>query len=344
MDKEKIEFNSNDWRARFIIKTNAVFHEDDYFKIDDCIIKIVALKERGIFLFDIYIHKDNFNNYNALFDYSVDKMNEFVSQLSAITFSAASILKFVSICPIKVNKGDEFPMILSDFDFDRSNTLVLSSDLINLSSEKDDEKKNGLLYMIREAVNSQSLEQKFLNYFAALDAIATIETTEKIKNTCKQCGHESEGMPATSNYLKQLFLSHNIKNSQYNKIRELRGKIAHGGGKRNQEFYKELRKYMPMLESVSFEEVTKKIGIVPKLKTNITFESTIWHITGKKTGNRFWFIPPMFKIIHQELKGELNFSMLKNAISQPQGIDNIEGSFGIDNPQRPNINSDSWPY
>lgn len=344
MEKKIVEFNSNDWRARFIVKTNAVFHEDDYFKIDNCIIKIVAQKERGIFLFDMYIHKENFDDYNALFDYSVDKMNEFVSQLSAITFSAASILKFISICPIKVNKGEEFTMILSDFDFDRSKTLVLSSDLINLYSEKDNVKKQGLLYMIREVINSQSYEQKFLNYFAALDAIATIETTEKIKNTCKKCGYESEGMPATSNYLKQLFLSHNIDNSEYNKIRGLRGKIAHGGGKRNQDFYKELRKYLHLLESVSFEEVTKKIGIVPKLETNITFEYPIWLIKVKKTGNKFWFIPPMFRIIHQELKGELKFSTLKNAVSQPLSVDNVEGSFGIDNPQRPNINSDSWPY
>lgn len=346
MEKEIIEFNSNDWRARFIIKTSAVFHEDDYFKIENCVIKIVALRERGVFLLDMYINKDSFDDHNSLYDYSVDKMNEFVSQLSAITFSAASILKFISICPIKVNKGEEFTMILSDFNFDRSNTLVLGSDLMNLNSEKekDIEKYNGLLYMLREAINSQSYEQKFLNYFAALDAIATIETTEKVKNTCKKCGHESEGMPATSNYLKQLFLSHNIKNSEYNKIRVLRGKIAHGGGKRNQEFYKELRKFMPLLESVSFSEVTKKIGIVPKLSTNLTFEPPIWHIVGKKTSNKIWFIPPMFKIIKHELKGKINFSILKNAISQPQNIENFEGSFGIDNPQRPNINRDSWPY
>ncbi len=346
MEKEIIKFNNDDWRARFIIKTYAVFHEDDYFKIDNCIIKIVSSKDRGVFLFDMYIKKENFDTYNALYDYSLDRMNEFVSQLSAITFSAASILKFISICPVKVKKGEEFLMILSDFDFDRSNSLVLNSDLINLNSDtiKDNDKKYGLLYMIREAINSQSYEQKFLNYFAALDAIATIETTEKIKNICKNCGHESEGMPATSNYLKGLFLSHEIKNPDYNKIRELRSKIAHGGGKRNQEFYKDLRKYLPLLESVSFEEVTKKMGIVPKLQTNVIFESPIWLITGKKISNRLWILPPMFKIIRHELKGQLKFSILKNAISNPFNIDELEGSIGINNPQRPSINSDSWPY
>lgn len=335
-----ITFGKKDWRARFLISSNAVFTDLQIFQVQECAIRVI-IKGENYFLIEIYVKRNSFEDNILLLNYVFDVANEFLSQVSALTYAPAKLLKFISICPTEVTKGEIFPMILSDISIKRKKVSVEQKDFVAFNSGIEN---YSLLILLNTAINSDSLDQKFINYFAALDALAILETKERVITECSNCGFKIEGLPATSRYLKSLFQKHDISSSDYNSIREIRNKIAHGGGKRNELFYKEVNKYLMQLETVCFDEVTKKIGLTPLFGLNIFVDKPVWEITGKKVSNRFGWIPASFKIIESSFIFNAQFNLLKNAIPVTDPKE-LAGTFGPPgNFNSPSIPIDAWPY
>jgi hypothetical protein len=155
---------------------------------------------------------------------------------------------------------------------------------------------NEALRQIREGLSTEISESKFLHFYAALERIAEAHAQEKIISKCPNCGFEDEKGPATSNYLRDLFEKKGLTKTKYNRLRGIRGKVAHGAGKRDIKFIKELIEFLPLLESTAVETVSTHTGLKIKSNFNAHGSQQFWDLTGTKVHERNGKTPPIFNV------------------------------------------------
>lgn len=341
-DNFEISFNKDDWRARFYIYCKGSFSEHKIFSIEESAIRVIP-KFDDLFLLEVYTKKEKFKSVEHLLDHSFDVANEFLSTIATMTISPAKIVKFISLCPTEVSKNKPFEMILSEIDIETPNIPIENHLFKEIQKKINHSGKKDLILLLSKALNATAIDNKFLLYFTILDAIAISETNEKQIYYCDNCRHPTIGQLATSRFIKSIFNKHGIVDKDYNNIRKLRGKIAHGAGKRTEDFYDQLHFYLSKIEVVVIEEVTKRIDISPKVASKLYYSRPIWKIVGKKIGNRIWKVPARFRVISHEYHTQVSIGQVTNA--KEENPENLFVTFGPPGSStRPAIIPDAWPY
>lgn len=338
----KVSFLPIDLRARYIIWSNTILPADLIIGDEEYVLKILPRSRPGLFLVEIFLRKENWPKLDEeILEYCNDKLYSFLDILSAISYTPSRILKFVSISPIAVKRGQTFEMLVSEMQHYRKPIKVNIEALENyhewnVSSNRD------ILAQLRMALSSESIDMKFLGYFAILDQIAVREV-DQVELFCDNCGEKINDVKPTNNFLRALFAKHGVEKKKYEKIRKLRHKLAHGAGSRTSHFFRELRQSIGHLETVCFTEVTERCGIRPANAINIVYGPPIWVIEGKKIFPRLRFVPPIFVIENYSHTMNVSFTALKNAKHHDNGKES-EGVFGPPGPSRKHpILRDAWP-
>lgn len=338
-------FQPNDWRTKAGIFVNAEF-ADTIFQLDSCAIRVFRFEDSSLecnYIIEAYCRRDDFPEIRDAYYFSIDRINEFLDQLSLISYFPSVLTHSLSTTHFRVDVGEEFNLIIPDNYSQEKNPVRITSKDLKLGSEQLVKKEyNEALRQIREGLSTEIIESKFLHFYAALERIAEAHTEEKIVNKCPKCGFEDEKGPATSNYLRDLFETKGLTKTKYNRLRGIRGKVAHGAGKRDIKFIKELIEFLPLLESTAVETVSIHTDL--KIKSNFKAHGSqqFWDLTGIKVKERDDKNPPVFNVLGQKYSFAGTFSkagLLEEGTDAQEGFLTPEIEIG-----RPlNIHPESWP-
>lgn len=310
------------WIAKYLINTEALLQIGET-KVGECIYKVASINGLNFFghietidnfrLIEIIFEKKETDSIEDAYIKGQDFIDEFIDRFCFISYSSAIVNQCVSVSKESVKLNEEFEIIYVHYFKQRKLNNI---DLNKIDFQLNDQQKR-YLRLLRSGILATNFEEKLLNFFTVLEQIALEESKETIKNTCSNCGNENDtGNKKTNNYIKQILEKFSFTSSDVKKITEYRGKIAHGGGKRNQKYYLDVNKYAIQLEGPVYNLVLERIS-ESKIQNDCNP-----HILG------YPFMKAKFKFINKEF--ELEFGGWKfTAEMQPSVIDNAEKKSGL---------------
>lgn len=220
-------------------------------------------------LVDIYLPK---NTEQEIYQYYLDiheLIDELIDVICLVGYSNAYMSNFFSSCPASVNIGETFNVAIRQISIEKELNQISLNDLKPISKIDDSFLKPALRFF-RKGLNSSSSEEKLLMYFTVIERIAEGEVDKNVIRICENCNFEKDtGMKATSNFISNILRENGIDKKEADRIRKLRHKIAHGGGKRNIKFAEEVNEKAGRLEIVVTKELAKRYCINPVNKNNV---------------------------------------------------------------------------
>jgi hypothetical protein len=253
------------WSAKYLIYTEALLNIGE-IKVNECIYRIISIS--GISFFGQIESNPNFRILEVIFEKKetdtiedayikgLDYLDEFIDRFFFISFSSAFPTQCISVSKECVDLNEVFEIfyihyyrdrVLNNIDVDKINFLL-------------DEKQKRYLRLLRSGLLDDDYEKKLLNLFTVLEQIAFEESKETIKNTCLKCDHiHDTGRKQTNNQIKQFLTKFGFTKKDIEKIIGYRGKIAHGGGTRDQTYYLDINKYAIQLEAPVYNLVIERI-------------------------------------------------------------------------------------
>jgi hypothetical protein len=341
-------FQPNDWRTRVGIFVNAEF-DDTTFQVSSCALRISSFEDRDLgcnYIVESYSRKDDFPNIIDAHYFSIDRINEFLDQLSLISYFPCTITHVFSTTVFSAVVGEKFDMIIpNDYHQEKNSVKISSSDLKLKEEELSRKEYAEALRQTREGLTTDIPESKFLHFYAALERIAEAHTQERIISKCPQCGFEHDKGPATSNYLRELFKEKGLSSKKYNRLRGVRGKVAHGAGNRDIKFLEEIRELTPLLESTALETVSLHTGIKIKSNFNAHTSQQFWELIGVKIQERSATSLPIFNVLGRNYSFTAMFTAAD--VTPESEITSEQGGFltpEIVLDEHLNIHPESWPY
>lgn len=348
MKTESVTITDSDWRTRMLILVN-VNLDGEVYPFTNAGIRVLSYAEGGpgSYIVECYVRRVDFPVIEDAFYYSIDRLNEFLGGISIITNVPIANKEILSICPMKVAAREEFDMLIpADFSYDVTPARVRPSDLEAFVKANENRFYKEAIRQVATALNSNSIEEKFLLYFSAFERVAEAESTEKLYSTCPECGHQTERGIATTNYIKNVMLSYGTSKKEFESIRSNRGKVAHGSGGRDNKFFQEVRKQLSEVESILLAELSKKLGLSIKMASKPDFEMPLWKIKGVKVSVAMGVRPSVFNIIEEpSFAVSVRFSRVKSETAEdPIGPEGITGTFGPEMSAKPKVHPECWPY
>ena len=319
------------WRARYIINTEAILAlGNTQFK--EATINILAPPFEGVGeqtrLVEILLDLNLFPTVEDAYVRAMDIVEELLDRFCLVSYSQAYIHAFVSVCKEKVKVEEEFEIVQMLYFKNRSLNEVSLQSLIFSVGEKEE----AYIRLLRLGITSQSQEQKLLKYFSLLEQIATSESTENITKTCSKCGDTVDtGVKKTNNFIAGTLSKYKIDKKECQAITSYRGKIAHGGGRRNQEYFLDVDIFSARIEGPTFKEILNRTGInvengvnvhlpgYPLNKNTFRFEKD-----GSLTGiEGIWKSGGLFSIIDEAKKNVVQFGVQTAPGNKPLTPDNL---------------------
>ena len=324
------------WIAKYLINTEAILNLGET-TINDCTYRSISIKGLNYFgniedvdnfrLIEIIFKKEESDTIEDAYVKGQDYIDEFIDRFCFISFSGAFQVQCISVSKEYVKLNEEFEIIYTHCYKQRTLNNI---DIVKINFQLD-EKQKRYLRLLKSSILATNYEEKLLNIFTVLEQIAIEESEETIKNTCAKCGNENDtGNKKTNNYIKQLLEKFEFTSNDVKKITGYRGKIAHGGGRRNQAYYLDINNYAIMLEGPVYNLVIDRIKDV-KIQNDCNP-----HIFG------YPFIKTKFRYINKELKLE-NTYWEYSAKTKSSVINNSEKQSGqfvgvhLNKLQQPNL-------
>jgi hypothetical protein len=339
------KISNDDWRTRMLIRVNAIL-EPGSFPFVNAKIRVLNHGENDSceYIIECYLQNKLFPNIKEAFEYSLDRLSEFLGRISIIINAPIEATKVLSICPTLVPARELFEMLIpADFSSDVAPVTIKHVDLEGFVKINDNINYLEAVRQASNALNSDSFEEKFLLYFSAFERIAEVDSSEKLYSECPNCGHKVERGIATTNYIKRKMLEYGVSNKDFNTIRSIRGKIAHGSGKRDSKFVTEAKTLLAKLESVLLAEISRKTGVTIKAPFKALFAMPVYACQGIKLSVAIGDIPAIFGLEKYTFSIPLSFSKLAT-----DNIDLPEGMLGTFGPtgslSKPFIHRECWPY
>ena len=214
-------------------------------------------------IIEIYSPREVYENLESAFNGSTEILQRFLNRVSFITFQDHNKVKPISITRFKVEIGEEFEMLLTvDLSHGIPRPNLEANDFDQLLQEFDNNEINHALHEMRLAIKSESLLEKLLHFYNVIEQYADLKTTEKAKRKCPNCGEVSElEHKATGNTMREVFSSLGFSNRDFNDVRRLRSKIAHGSSGNLIIEDEELHKCLSIVEKVAANSLSEISGI-----------------------------------------------------------------------------------
>ncbi|MFV8353005.1 hypothetical protein [Flavobacterium sp. XS2P14] len=249
------------WRIKYIIETEAVlqlgtinFKNSTVVNVLDC--NYFGLNENSRVI-EIILKSEVANTIEDAYITGLDTIEELLDRFCLISYSKAVIRTLLSVTKEKVKPNEEFYLIQNIFTITRDLNTVNLDELMFETSETNQK----YIRLLRFGINSNSSEDKLLKHFSLIEQIAENESTETIKVKCQNCGNDTDtGRKKTNKFIGDVLLKYNINEKETKKITSYRGKIAHGGGKRNQDYFLDVDIFSAKLEAPVFTEITERLN------------------------------------------------------------------------------------
>jgi hypothetical protein len=253
------------WRTRAVIWVDAQVDAGQYVmpggdvridylepELDD-----VPLDEQNR-LIEFHLPRSKFETVADAFTQSLNVIDLFLAQVSLIGYAASRLVKFISVAPEQVKRGEIFELATSVGKAFSDESRVTPNDFPNAPQN---EATAQAVKLIHSALNAQTMDERFLNLFAALEQIAAAETVEKLESKCAKCGNVTTGGFATTRYIKTLLEPFGFEKAGMDKLREFRNKLAHGSGRRDRSHAQELTRWVAKLEGSVLSIIAKRASV-----------------------------------------------------------------------------------
>lgn len=257
------------WRIKYLIETEAILESGS---VDFKEVKIIITQTPSSpinphqKIIEILITEEQSSTIEDAYVMGIDIIEEFLDRFCLISYSQAFITTLISVCKEQVKPEEEFEFIQMQYLKERKLNKINPNDLLFKSDESSDK----YLRLLRYGMTSFSQEEKLLRYFSLLEQIAQNESEETIKKKCSNCEMEFDtGMKKTNNFISTLLSKHSINKKESKKITGYRGKIAHGGGRRSQEYFLDVDTLSARLETPAYKEVLQRIDVEIKNGMNV---------------------------------------------------------------------------
>ena len=117
-----------------------------------------------------------------------EELNCFIDKIVFLTYGKAIVQSIISICPNKIKINQPFEIAFPHFSKHRK-TDSLNLNECQINTELNDTNQR-LIRLIRNGINTISIEDRFLNFYTVLEEIARNESQEIIFNVCTNTNSE----------------------------------------------------------------------------------------------------------------------------------------------------------
>jgi len=266
------------------------------------------------------------------FAVSLNLIDKLFDKVSYVGYSRITLTHYFSLSPLESNMGDVFELVVPQYMRGKQQETVKLEDLKSISLTK---KNRNAFRLLQIALNSNSILERYIALFSALEWLAEKASKEKIINTCENCGHKNNtGRTATGNYLATLFESYGISKKDVEVYKVLRHKIAHGSGTRDWRFVERVMNYSSYLEEILIQELDKNESVEGFNGANVISSSIPYYVHTCKHD-----IDGSYALLNSRWIAPIKFTQIKSRSNT--------GSMSFGAPLGPNqapiINPISWP-
>lgn len=253
----EIEFYRDKWRIRSVIHTEADI-EDMQFQRSDTTVRLVHIIDQegrpqpNFKTLDVMVDKAKYEEPGDAYYYLKDQTSQVLDYLSFVTYSGFVVQEELGICVDAAKFGDEYKVFVHLAQIGRD---IKKIRLVDLQIDKITENEQHIhwLSLMRTAYISITEFEKFFYYYSLLESIAKSKVSETIKEEikcalCDESYQKDTGRKPTNGYIKQALKEVGASSKQVKYARELRGKYAHGDGKRDSFLKSKTLEVLPFLE------------------------------------------------------------------------------------------------
>jgi len=284
---------------------------------------------------DAFLSGLDTNNIEEAHIAGIDLINTFLDRLSVVTYSRCSVLKVISTCPASVSPGVEFHIATHDLYFDVETPKVLPDHIAAFEKLPADSVVHEAAHHARKALSEDAAEQHLLHLHIAAERIALSETDEKVKHTCPSCKHEWDGPPASRRAVRALLGKRAVSKKDCDDAIEYRGRVAHGGGKRDLAFYERVTELAGAVEGAVLSAIAERSGIKILQRRNIVVGMPITISRARRNSDG------SFVIMDSRWKAPTRPISLDEDVSEPGG--DVTWGFPTDKNLKAKIDPIGWP-
>ena len=145
--------------------------------------------------------------------------------------------------------------------------------------------------------------------------------------------------------MREYFEAEGSSKKDFNQIRSIRGKIAHGSGKRDKKLVDEIFQYVPIVSKVAGNLISNLAGLKILYGKYPLVNNQYIEITGKKISEKTEKINASYTIVSLGAGGEFKFNALDDSTTGE--IEDFRPFWGLPldiNPENFKVYPYSWPY
>jgi hypothetical protein len=251
------------FRTRIVAKMSVNFGQR-YFYTPECCIFIYGLENetvlKGEYIVDAIYPDFFFGSLIHAHQYAMEVINRFLDKITIISYQPSPILKIYSTTRRKVLIHNPVNILVPVEYYPEVRPAEITNEDLKFMKEEYDHRYGVALRYFREALNTTHPDIQFMYLYSAVERIADINTTEKIIKKCNKCGNEMTIGKAINKAIIEMGKSLEYSASNMKKIKEIRGKLVHGTGKRNESFYEDVKSVAGTLESIAIHFLSKNTG------------------------------------------------------------------------------------
>ena len=265
----------------------------------------------------------------------LDALGLFMDRVAVLTYAPCALLNVISTCPVRVDVGVEFEMVTQDLWRELSSPALEQWELEAFECVSEDSPVHEAAHHVRRALSNSSSDQHLLHLHIAAKRIALGETEERVHNKCPSCNHEWDGPPASRRAMRRLLAGRGITSRDANDAIAYRGKIAHGGGRRDFAFWDRTTELAGSIEGAVMSIVPERAGVRVRRKHGVVVGPPITRHAAVKEADG------TFALVRTTWVAPIRFPSLGDDVSNDEGRE-LAG-FPTDATGKPRIDPAAWP-
>jgi hypothetical protein len=354
MKKSEILIKDSDWKFAALVYLHLDLSEglEEMVHFEETVIRIFKPSDIGLehaYILELYCIREDYSDIIKAFHSLNHILNQFLDRLSLVTLYPCYVFKHLGITNFRAQVEEEFKLILFEnlmIPQPKHNLKVSIGELIDQSRKFDQKEINDALREYRQGLESDSVFYLFLHHYNTIERIAEYRATEFVKSKCPKCGEEIfQPLKATGNLMREFFEKEGILKKDFNKIRAIRGKIAHGSGSRDKSLVDQIFHYFPFLTKVAGNLISSLSGLKVLYGKNPIANNQYIEIVGKKLSEKTEELNASYTIVSLGARGEFQFYNINDSTSNE--VEDFRPFLGIPldiNPEDFKIHPYSWPY
>ena len=305
------------WRTRASIQSFAPLSEEEFlignFKILSRPDLVSPQASKDVHIVDVILKDLDEPNVEEAHIIGIDALENFLDRISVVAYAPCRLFKIISTCPVEVSVDEPFNMVTEDLLQEVESPEIKPEHLAPFNEIPEDSPVLLASHLVRQALNSEVVEQHLLHLHNAAERIAVNESDERIQNKCPKCEHRWDGQPASKRAVRKLLQARNVSRKNADDSMEYRSRIAHGGGRRNVAFNERVTDLAGAIESAVISTVADRAGVIAQRRAGVVvgLPITLHKAVKRDDGS--------FDLIETQWKAPIRFPQLDDDVSVAKG-------------------------